>query len=132
MDINFDQFITYLRSALHQLYEPDQLRHSPLASILGVAARVDSPSALQEILMQAIEAFRPADGESQLSPGGIVYEVLFFRYVRGYSREAVANQLGISDRTVQGHLANIYGKLSVSTRTEAVLYAVREKWITLE
>ena len=28
----------------------------------------------------------------------LVYDVLFFRYVRGYAREAVANQLGISDR----------------------------------
>ena len=40
--------------------------------------------------------------------------------------------LNISDRTVQGHLANIYSKLNVTTRTEAVLFAVREKWIVLE
>lgn len=98
MDITIDQFITYLRGALHHLYEPDQLRHSPLAPILGVAARVDASAVLQEILMQAIEEIRPGDGDSQLSAGSMVYEVLFFRYVRGYSREAVANQLGISDR----------------------------------
>jgi DNA-binding NarL/FixJ family response regulator len=40
--------------------------------------------------------------------------------------------LSISDRTVQGHLANIDSKLHVTTRTEAVLHAVREKWIVLE
>ncbi len=51
---------------------------------------------------------------------------------RGMGNKQIGAALGISDRTVQGHLANIYGKLSVTTRTEAVLYAVREKWITLE
>ena len=51
---------------------------------------------------------------------------------QGLTNKAIGAQLSVSDRTVQGHLANIYGKLSVSTRTEAVLYAVREKWITLE
>ncbi len=51
---------------------------------------------------------------------------------RGMGNKQIGAALGISDRTVQGHLANIYGKLHVSTRTEAVLYAVREKWITLD
>jgi DNA-binding NarL/FixJ family response regulator len=51
---------------------------------------------------------------------------------QGKSNRQIAGVLSISDRTVQGHLANIYGKLNVSTRTEAVLFAVREKWITLD
>ncbi len=50
---------------------------------------------------------------------------------RGIGNKQIATALSISDRTVQGHLANIYSKLHVSTRTEAVLLAVREKWITL-
>ncbi len=51
---------------------------------------------------------------------------------KGMGNRQIAAALGISDRTVQGHLANIYDKLQVSTRTEAVLAAVRYKWITLE
>ncbi len=51
---------------------------------------------------------------------------------KGMGNRQIASELGISDRTVQGHLANIYQKLNVSTRTEAVLAAVRAKWITLE
>lgn len=43
---------------------------------------------------------------------------------KGYTNKAIGVQLGISDRTVQGHLANIYGKLTVSGRTEAVMKAV--------
>lgn len=51
---------------------------------------------------------------------------------RGMANRQIASELGISDRTVQGHLGNIYDKLHVSSRTEAVLAAVRAKWITVE
>lgn len=51
---------------------------------------------------------------------------------QGLGNKQIGVELNISDRTVQGHLANIYAKLHVATRTEAVLFAVREKWITLE
>lgn len=43
---------------------------------------------------------------------------------KGYTNKAIGMQLGISDRTVQGHLANTYGKLQASSRTEAVMRAV--------
>jgi DNA-binding NarL/FixJ family response regulator len=50
----------------------------------------------------------------------------------GLTNKAIGQQLSISDRTVQGHLANIFEKLQVSTRTEAVLLAVKQGWITLD
>ena len=48
---------------------------------------------------------------------------------RGYTNKAIAAQLSISDRTVQGHLANIFSKLHVATRTEAVMCGVSLGWI---
>ncbi len=51
---------------------------------------------------------------------------------KGLSNKQIGAALAISDRTVQGHLASIYAKLRVQTRTEAVLFALREKWISLE
>lgn len=42
----------------------------------------------------------------------------------GLTNKAIGFQLSISDRTVQGHLANVYEKLSVSGRTEAVTRAI--------
>jgi len=49
----------------------------------------------------------------------------------GLTNKAVGQALGISDRTVQGHLANIYGKLQVGSRTEAVTEALKQGWITI-
>ncbi|MDX1520043.1 MAG: response regulator transcription factor [Anaerolineae bacterium] len=49
---------------------------------------------------------------------------------QGLSNKQIGTELFISDRTVQAHLSNIFSKLGVSSRTEAVMYAVRKNWIT--
>jgi two-component system, NarL family, response regulator LiaR len=51
---------------------------------------------------------------------------------RGWSNKEVSEALHISPHTVQVHLASIFGKLGVKTRTEAVLYALRQGWVNLE
>ena len=50
---------------------------------------------------------------------------------KGMSNKEIANALVISVRTVQTHLVSIFAKLKVSSRTEAVLHALREGWLTL-
>ena len=49
---------------------------------------------------------------------------------KGYTNKAIGVQLGISDRTVQGHLAHIFDKLQAASRTEAVMRAVSLGWIS--
>lgn len=44
--------------------------------------------------------------------------------VQGQTNKEIARDLGLSVRTIEAHLRNIYGKLGVSTRTEAVLIAL--------
>lgn len=43
---------------------------------------------------------------------------------RGFTNKAIAMQLTISDRTVQGHIARIFEKMQAASRTEAVMRAV--------
>jgi DNA-binding NarL/FixJ family response regulator len=50
---------------------------------------------------------------------------------RGLTNKQISQALFISDRTVQGHLQNIYQKLHVGTRTEAVTLALARGMITL-
>jgi NarL family two-component system response regulator LiaR len=51
---------------------------------------------------------------------------------RGLSNQDIANGLCLSLRTVQAHLGHIFNKLQVSSRTEAVVRALKEGWITLD
>jgi DNA-binding NarL/FixJ family response regulator len=45
---------------------------------------------------------------------------------RGLPNKQIALELGMSSRTVQTHLTRIFAKLGVSSRTEAVLVAMRQ------
>lgn len=47
----------------------------------------------------------------------------------GHTNRAIGVLLGISDRTVQGHLAKVFGKLQAASRTEAVMRAVSMGWL---
>lgn len=51
---------------------------------------------------------------------------------KGLTNKQIGQQLFISDRTVQGHLQNIYQKLNVATRTEAVSTALKYGLIVQE
>ena len=51
---------------------------------------------------------------------------------RGLSNQQIADELYLSLRTVQAHLGHIFNKLKVSSRTEAVVHALKAGWVTLE
>lgn len=52
--------------------------------------------------------------------------------IRGLSNREIAQEMSISPRTVQGHLANLFSKLGVTNRTEAALLAVKMGWVALD
>ena len=51
---------------------------------------------------------------------------------RGLPNKEIATRLGLSVRTVHSHLANIFMKMQVGSRTEAVLLALRQGMISLK
>ncbi|RPJ24440.1 MAG: DNA-binding response regulator [Chloroflexi bacterium] len=114
-------------------------------SVTGLLSRDESPSALGIAIRQV------ARGEQYLSPslavailekhqtGSVlteseksIIETLTEReseilelLARGLSNKLIAARLYLSVRTVEGHLANIYLRLGVHSRTEAMLMAVK-------
>lgn len=100
-DLSYDQFVAYLRSALHYLYDPVHLRRSPLVELLGLQDAFDRAAALQQTLSSAIRALKPPDDEPPQSRAWRIYDVLSLQYLRQLDRDAVANQLGISERQMR-------------------------------
>jgi len=51
---------------------------------------------------------------------------------KGMTNREIAQELVLSVRTVQVHLSNVFGKLGVGSRTEAVVKGLRKGWLTLK
>lgn len=51
--------------------------------------------------------------------------------VNGNDNNSIAEELGISEKTVKNHLTNIFRKLDVKDRTQAAVLAIRNEWVEL-
>src|SRR5690606_9716408 len=52
--------------------------------------------------------------------------------VKGLSNKEIAEQLFISDKTVKIHVSNIFKKLGVKSRSQAIIYAIQHELVELE
>lgn len=113
-------FLDILRHALNHLYDPDQLRTSPLVHLLALDSQPQAATRLQQLLLAAIQALRPPMGEPAGSVKRRIYQVLQLRYEQQFSQKEVADQLGLSVRqfrrlqqaaleTLAFHLVQAYG-----------------------
>jgi len=98
-----------------------------LVSAVRSAARGEtwlSPAVAGQVVRRAVagSASDATEALSALTPR----EVEVLRLIaRGLDNTAIAQELCLTKRTVQNHISNIYGKLGVASRAEAVLLAIR-------
>jgi len=90
-----------------------------------------SPEVTDKVVRQ-LQTGRPAGAANQVE-GLSQRELEILRLAAtGQTNKEIGAYLHLSNRTVQGHLARIYGKLGVASRTEAVTEALKRGWIVLE
>ena len=80
------------------------------------------PAAAARVMAELVESGRPKRA-ALLTPRES--EVLAL-IARGQPNKVIARELGVSEKTVKTHVSNLLGKLGVTDRTQAALYAVRE------
>lgn len=98
--------------------EPDELHAAIRAAARGEAPL--APKAAATLL--AARGERAAAGDSELTPRERdVLELV----IAGDANKQIARKLGISEKTVKGHLTNVYQRIGVSDRTQAALWAER-------
>lgn len=130
-----DQFVFSLMEAGAAGYLLKSVRGSELVD--AVRAVYSGESVLHpSIARKVLNRFVPSLGKGQRQePPEILsqreMEVLQLA-TQGLSNQDIADKLSLSLRTVQAHLGHIFNKLRVSSRTEAVVRALKEGWITLD
>ena len=109
--------------------EPEELRRAVEAANRGEV--ILCPIIARKVL----DHFRTEPNRKQ---PGVLYDDLTNRELEvlqlaadGLSNKEIAGKLVLSEKTVKNHIANIFSKLQVNDRTQAVLYALRKGIITL-
>jgi CheY-like chemotaxis protein len=96
-----EEFLRHLRDALNHLHDADYLRRSQLASLVGVAKRLDTSSTVRRILTDAIASLKPHDDDPCYSHAWQMHDALFYCYVQRLSQRVVADQLAVSPRQLR-------------------------------
>jgi two-component system, NarL family, response regulator LiaR len=100
-----------------------------LANAVRAAAQGDSwlsPAVARQVIHHAVTPTAPSPLlPTELSTLTPAERQVLSLLAQGLDNATIAEQLVVTKRTVQNHISNIYGKLDVATRTEAMLYALR-------
>ena len=123
----------------------DNLHYVRALSRLGIDAYVHKSSSIEELLATVSALSRNPEGDNVVvsMPRGSLERIgdghegalsdreleVIVLVARGFSNRQVATQLHISEATVKRHLANIYQKIGVGSRSDAVRTALTQQWI---
>lgn len=129
-----DQYIFSLLEAGAAGYLLKNVRGSELVE--AIRSVYNGESVLHPVIAsKVLHHFVPSAGKGErgtlelLSPREL--QVLKLA-AKGMSNKDIADELYLSARTVQAHLANIFSKLQVGSRTEAILHGLKQGWFSLE
>lgn len=108
--------------------KPDELTHA-IRIVAGGRGYLDSRITQQTFrwIQTSASSDGRAHGPIQLSPQERLIMPLL---AQGRTNKEIATELGLSDKTIKNYLANIYDKLGVSRRTEAVAWYIKEQPIS--
>jgi NarL family two-component system response regulator LiaR len=90
------------------------------------------PSIARKVIQRAlIGSPKSGDNKTELGLSEREQEVLKLA-AKGLNNKDIADKLCISIRTVQGHMNNIFHKLGVGSRTEAIFQSVKSGWLSFD
>lgn len=88
------------------------------------------PAIIAKVLKYSMQPHEQAEAKAAESISEREMEVLRLA-AKGLSNKDIAKELYLTVRTVKAHLTNIFNKLDVASRTEAIVKGVKEGWLTL-
>lgn len=107
------------------------LKSSSSNQLIGaVRAAVSAPQGENVIVGMPRSALVKADEASDGTLSARELEVLLLMS-RGLSNQQISSHLHLAETTIKRHLANVYEKMGVHSRSEATRMALHEEWITI-
>lgn len=109
-------------------YLMKDIKPTELAQSIRLVCRGE-PSLHPEIARRLMDQLSKGEGDAEERLTARETEVLLL-IARGYSNKEIGAALQVSEKTVKTHVSNILQKLHLSDRTQAALYAVRQRIAT--
>src|SRR5215217_2314509 len=125
----------------------DNLRYLKVLSGLGIDAYLHKTSSAEELIGTIDALSRQPGGQNAVvsMPRGLLERMgeepvgtlsereteIVVLAARGLSNHQISRELNLAPATVKRHLANVYQKIGVRSRSEAVRTALMEQWIGL-
>lgn len=113
-----------LIKAIHSVYRGNAFVYPKLAERLFGTVGVG----MDEVQNKAREKWRESHSERLTAREMDVLSCI----AQGFSNQEIASALVVSEKTIKNHLTNIFRKLNVSDRTQALVYVLKRKIISLE
>jgi DNA-binding NarL/FixJ family response regulator len=113
--------------------EPSQVISSAIKEVLEFGGAPMSPRIARKamnMLMNAKVDTQPKEKAEESTLSSREMDILKLM-VEGYDYKVVADKLFISPHTVRKHISNIYDKLHVCSKVDAVKIAIRKGWFNL-
>jgi DNA-binding NarL/FixJ family response regulator len=129
-----DQYIYALLDAGAAGYLLKSVRGEELAQAVRAVAQGESVlhPAIAAKVFKRYTSPGQATAQEEIEPLSERESEVLGMAAKGLSNKMIARELKLSDRTVQAHLSNIFGKLGVASRTEAVITGLRRGLLQLE
>ena len=87
----------------------------------------------QDIAKKMLTTFEGIRSDAEIAPHLTERELEVVKALaHGNSNKEIARTLNISEKTVRNHASNIYKKLHIFDRTQAVIYAIRRGLVDIE
>lgn len=131
---DYDQYIFALLEAGAAGYLLKDVSGQELISAIRSVHRGDSvlhPTVARKVMQRFRTPARGGEGHGADLLTDREMEVLKLA-ANGRSNKEIAEELVLSVRTVEAHLGNIFNKLGVGSRTEAIIHALKKGWVELE
>jgi DNA-binding NarL/FixJ family response regulator len=126
----------------------DNLRYLQAFSKFGIDAYLHKTSSSEELLatIDAVSRYQGGKNAVVSMPRGLIERMgegpvgalsereteIVVLAARGLSNDRIAEELNLAPATIKRHLANVYQKIGVNSRSAAVRMALMEQWIGLE
>jgi DNA-binding NarL/FixJ family response regulator len=90
------------------------------------------PRLAEKVLKQFQEFMTRREMSALISPLTSRESFVLELMARGLSNKQIANQIGSSEQTIKNHVTSILRKLDANARTEAVVKAIKQGYISLD